>query len=856
MAVLDLVQLKKRLQRQRLKAITHFRKHPRSAHLLRRLSTATDYCLSHLLQILPLPNQSTLVAVGGYGRHELYPHSDVDVLILLKAAPDAIETQQIERYIAALWDLGLKVASSVRTITQCIEAAEADIATQTAQLEARYIAGNEPLFNELTKELSEQLDASTFFQAKHAEMRQRHAQYQNTPYALEPNCKESPGALRDLQVLLWLAKALGLGDTWQEIANASLLSTAELRALTRASQAFMRLRIELHLLTGRAEDRLLFDYQPDLAIIYGLNFGNKQQASEQLMQRYYWAARVVYQMNTILIQSMEEFLYSPNPPVCQPIDNDFEIRNQRLHLREPQLLQEKPSLILKTFLLLQQRYDINTLSAQTLRALWHTRRLVNQSFRDNSKNQQLFLQILQQPRRVLSVLKQMNMLSILPRYIPEFRHIVGQMQHDLFHVYTVDQHTLMVIGNLRRFTMAEYADEDPLASQLMDEFKRPWVLYIAALFHDIAKGRGGNHAELGGQDARAFCQRHAISAVDTELIVFLVSGHLSLSTVAQKRDISDPQVIKEFTAYVKTPRHLSALYLLTVADVKGTNPNIWNSWKTKLFTNLYQLSLRALNGTQQDTSAVLAQRKAMALTQLLARGVKQNDINNLWSVLDISYFLRHETDDIIWHGMALHKALLHSGPVVEIRPVGQDQTIQLMIYTADRHDLFMHICAFFDLHNLNTQDARIYTTIHGWALDSFVLLLPKHQQYSKQYALKLVYALTYFLQHPNNIKETCTDTRYFPPSQSRRARMFPLVPTIDIQAMSEPHKWKISIICADRKGLLYSIAQVFAAQHIDLKSAKIMTLGERVEDTFVIQSDELHHASFIKQFERALRTAL
>lgn len=855
MAVSDLVQLKKRLQRQRLKAITHFRKHPRSAHLLRRLSTATDYCLSHLLQTSPLPADSTLVAVGGYGRHELYPHSDVDVLILLKSSPDSKETQQIERYIAALWDIGLKVASSVRTVGQCLEAADADVATQTAQLEARYIAGNEALFDQLTIELSNQLDIPTFFQAKHAEMRQRHAQYQNTPYALEPNCKESPGALRDLQVLLWLAKALGLGDTWQEIAQANLLSTAELRALTRASQAFMRLRVELHLLTGRAEDRLLFDYQPDLAFIYGFDCSNKQRASEQLMQRYYWAARVVYQMNTILMQSLEELLYSPSPAICEPIDRYFEVRNQRLHLREPHLLQEKPSLILKTFLLLQQRSDLDTLSAQTLRALWHTRRLINQSFRDNPENQQLFLQILQQPRRVLLVLRQMNMLSILPRYIPEFRHIVGQMQHDLFHVYTVDQHTLMVIRNLRRFTMAEHTDEDPLASELMDEFERPWVLYIAALFHDIAKGRGGDHANLGGQDALAFCDRHHISKADTDLIVFLVSGHLSLSLVAQKRDISDPQVIKEFTAYVKTPRHLTALYLLTVADVKGTNPSIWNSWKAKLFANLYQLSMRALNGTQQDTSTVLAQRKAMALTQLIDQGVKQSDIDNLWSVLDISYFLRHETDDIIWHGMALHRALLHSEPVVEIRPVGKDQTIQLMIYTPDRNDLFMHICAFFDLHELNTQDARIYTTTHGWALDSFVLLLPKHQQYCKKNALKLAHALTDFLQHPDT-QELCSNTRYFSPSQSRRARMFPLVPTIDIQAMSEPHKWKISIVCADRKGLLYGIAQVFASQHINLKSAKIMTLGERVEDTFVIYSDELHHISFFKQFERALRAAL
>ena len=851
----DLPLLKRRLQRQRQKAIARFRAQPRSEHLLRRLSTATDQSLTQLLALLPLPSDTALVAVGGYGRQELYPHSDVDILILLARSPNADDTFAIESFIAALWDVGIKAATSVRTIAQCIEAAEADIATQTAQLEARFIAGSLPLFDDLQDQLEQHVDVLSFFQAKQAEMRRRHQQYQNTPYALEPNCKESPGALRDLQVLLWLANASGLGDSWQEIAQADLLSPAELRALTRASQAFMRLRIELHLLTGRAEDRVLFDYQPELAAIYGFDCSNKQRASEQLMQRYYWAARTVHQMNTILMQNLEEILYAPPIAQRQAIDDYFEVRNQRLHLRQPQALQEKPHLLLQTFLLLQQRADLHNLSAQTLRALWHSRRLVDQKFRDNPINQRLFMQILEQPRGVLHSLRQLNMLNILPRYIPEFRHIVGQMQHDLFHVYTVDQHTLMVIRNLRRFTMAEYADEHPLASQLMDEFERPWILYIAALFHDIAKGRGGNHAELGAQDALAFCQRHQLSPEDTELVVFLVYDHLSMSTVAQKRDISDPQVIHDFSCHVSTPRRLAALYLLTVADIKGTNPNIWNSWKAKLLANLYQLSLRALQGSNQDASAVLAQRKATALAQLLAKGIASSDIENLWSILDISYFLRHESDEIAWHGQALHKALLHPDPVVETRQVGRGgETIQLMIYTPDRDDLFMHICAFFDLHQLSIQDARIYTTNHGWALDSFVLLLAKHQKYTPKYAQELSTSLTQFLQSPTI--ECLDSTRYFIHPQSRRARVFPIAPTVDIHAMREAQKWKISIVCADRKGLLYSIAQVFAAQQINVKSAKIMTLGERVEDTFVIQSDDLHHTAFYKQFERALRAAL
>lgn len=851
----DLMPLKLRLQQQYQKATAHFRQQPKPEHLLRRLSTATDQCLTHLVAQVPLPANAAVVAVGGYGRQELYPHSDVDVLILLQNTPNAQDTERIENYIAALWDVGLKAATSVRTIQQCFEAANADIATQTAQLEARLITGSQSLFAALIQQLKQQVNVHDFFQAKHAEMRQRHARYQNTPYALEPNCKESPGGLRDLQVLLWLAQAVGLGDSWQQIAQAKLLSPAELRAIKRANQAFMRLRIELHLLTGRAEDRLLFDYQPELALIYGFDCSNKQQASEQLMQRYYWAARVVYQMNTLLMQSLEEMLFSPTPPLCQPINDDFEVRNQRLHLRHPHTLSENPALILESFLLLQQRTELSTMSASTLRALWHARRLIDQNFRNNPKHQQLFLQILQQPRGVVHALRQMNMLSLLPRYIPEFRHIVGQMQHDLFHIYTVDQHTLMVIRNLRRFTLPEYVEEHSLASQLMDDFERPWVLYIAALFHDIAKGRGGNHAELGAQDALIFCQQHGLDATDTNLVVFLVADHLSMSTVAQKRDISDPEVIKSFITEVQSPRYLAALYLLTVADIKGTNPTIWNAWKAKLLANLYEFSLRALQGNNPDSSVLLAQRKATALSELLALNIKQEDVETLWAVLDTSYFLRHESDEIIWHGKALHKAVLHPDPIIEIRPVGRGQTIQLMIYTPDRNDLFVHICAFFDLHQLSTQDARIYTSTHGWALNSFVLLLPKHQSYETDYTDALAQSLAYFIQHPNTASNENKE-RYQVQTRSRRARAFPLVPTLDIQAMSEANKWKISLVCADRKGLLFSIARVFATQQIDLKSAKIMTLGERVEDTFVIYSEHLHHTTFFKQFERALYAAL
>lgn len=850
----DLDQIRDSYALQRRKAIARFRARPKPEHLLRRLSTYTDHCLNELYALLPLPAYCTLVAVGGYGRQELYPFSDVDVLVLLAQSPSPQDTLKIENFIAALWDSGLKVATSVRTIDECLEAAEADIATQTAQLEARFIAGHNALFSQLQRALATQLNVKSFYEAKLAEMRQRHAHYRNTPYALEPNCKESPGALRDLQVLLWLAKAMNLGQTWREIAQSDLLSHAEVRAIQQANQAFMRLRIELHLLTKRAEDRLLFEYQPALATIYGFAHLNAQRASEKLMQRYYWAARLVHQMNMILMQGLEELLFSASPAHITELDHAFLIRNQRLHLRDAELLTQDPTLILHCFTLLQKHPTIQSLSAYTLRALWHHRKLIDQKFRLNPINQKAFMAILQAPRAVLQSLKLMNLLGLLPRYIPEFRHIVGQMQHDLFHVYTVDQHTLMVLRNLRRFTLAEYAEEHPLASELMAQFERPWVLYVAALFHDIAKGRGGNHSELGAKDARAFCQRHQISTEDTELICFLVQEHLSMSTVAQKRDISDPLIVQAFTERMQSLRCLQALYLLTVADIKGTNPVIWNSWKAKLLQQLYKQSSAALQGHHPATSEVLAQRKAQALSQLLSQGISEAAVHALWDVLDISYFLRHECDEIIWHGSALHSALLYPEPVVELRPVGAGETVQLMIYTPDRDDLFMHICAFFDQHQLSVQDARIYTTLHGWALDSFVLLLPANTHYSTKWASSIQKALIWHLHHATN--NTLANESIYVQTQSRRARVFPIPATVDIQAMGETDKWRISIVCADRRGLLYSIAQVFAAERIRLKSAKIMTLGERVEDTFIIHSEDLHHNTFYKHLERTLRSAL
>ncbi|HEY9278613.1 MAG TPA: [protein-PII] uridylyltransferase [Eoetvoesiella sp.] len=849
------VSLRDQLTLRRNEAIASFRKHLRPETLLAALRRVTDQALREVIKHHPLPHGAALAAVGGYGRGELYPYSDIDVLILLQNEPSSSDAQLLESLIAALWDLGLDLGHSVRTIADCKHEAANDITVETALLEIRWLAGSKELLHKLVLAMQDQLDVQTFFQAKRAEMQQRHTRHQDTPYALEPNCKEAPGGLRDLQVILWLAQAAGLGKTWREIKQAQLLTAAEYRALRRAELAFKRLRIELHLLAGRREDRLLFDLQPGLAQVYGFVALKNRRPSELLMQRYYWAARVVNQLNTILMQTIEEQLFPRPDATIKIIDDDFCEVHNRLDIRREDCFARNPTLLLRAFLIMQERAELTGLSAQSLRAMWHARRRIDTQFRRNPVNRHLFIQILQQPRGIVHALRRMTMLSILPRYLPEFRKIVGQMQHDLFHAYTVDQHTLMVIRNLRRFTMPEHAQEYPLASQLVADFDRHWLLYIAAMYHDIAKGRGGDHSELGARDVRRFCQNHNIEPADTELVEFLVRQHLTMSQFAQKRDLTDPGVVHEFAQCVQDERHLTALYLLTVADIRGTSPKVWNSWKGKLLEDLYRLTLDALGGSQPDTGTVLALRKEAAATEIRLMGLRDESRDEFWKQLDIAYFLRHEASEIAWHTRHLYYRSNCPDPVVKVRIIGQNEGLQVLVYTPDKNDLFVTICRYFDRRSFRVQDARIHTTRHGWALDSFVVLLPLHEKDFRSQAALVEHELAESLKinMPVNAEPGLESPNRM---RSRRSRVFPMVPNVELQPDENGQSWRLSVTAADRPGLLYSLAQVFAQHSINLKMAKVMTLGDRIEDVFIIEGDTLGHPRTQLQFERNVLSKL
>ncbi|PIF08361.1 [protein-PII] uridylyltransferase [Janthinobacterium sp. 13] len=832
-------QLKQQLKADRQVVIAAFQADGKPEKLLRSLRHSVDGVLARAWQEAGLPPGTSLVGVGGYGRGELFPYSDVDLLILLQQPPDGATQEKLEELVQLLWDLGLEIGHSIRTVDECLVESRADITVQTSLLEARLVCGNADLFAQLQQRYDAAMDPQAFFHAKTAEMRQRHAKYEDTAFSLEPNCKESPGGLRDLQVILWVAKAAGLANSWRTLATGGLITLTEARQLMEKERAFKDIRVRLHLHAGRREDRLVFDVQTAIAESLGLQATGSgphmRRASEFLMQRYYWAAKTVTQLNTILLQNIEARLF-PQDNVAVPINARFNEVNSLIDISADDTFEQYPSAMLEVFVLMTERPALKGMTSRATRALWHARFKIDAAFRQDPVNRALFLRIMQAPVGIIHALRRMNEMSILGRYLPNFRRIVGQMQHDLFHVYTVDQHILMVVRNMRRFTMSEHAHEYPFCSQLMADFSQSWLLYVAALFHDIAKGRGGDHSKLGVADATQFCQEHGLSEEDTELVAFLVENHLTMSQVAQKQDLSDPDVIAAFAKVVKDERHLTGLYLLTVADIRGTSPKVWNAWKGKLLEDLYKITLRVLGGEPHTADRELKNRQQEALATLRLYGLPPDAHLKLWQQLDVAYFLRHDASDIAWQTRSLYDKLDSKLPVVKCRlaPIGEG--LQVAVYIPDQPDLFARICSYFDRKNFSILDAKIHTTKNGYALDTFLVT---EQNFAKSYRdiISLIeHELGELLQ---------SQTPLPPPGKgrlSRLSRTFPFQPTVDLRPDEKGQYYLLSVAANDRTGLLYAIANVLTKYRINLHTAKIMTLGERVEDVFLVDGPALNNA--------------
>ncbi|WP_077034459.1 [protein-PII] uridylyltransferase [Pelomonas sp. KK5] len=825
-----------------------------AATLLRRLAKHVDATLAELWARAAMPPEASLVAVGGYGRGELFPYSDVDVLVLLPKGADAhgdtALKASIEAFISACWDIGLEIGSSVRTLAECQSEAAGDVTVQTALLESRLICGARPLYRKLEQALAAKMDASAFLRAKTLEMRQRHTKYDETPYSLEPNCKESPGGLRDLQVLIWIARAAGLGRTWQALAAKGLITAFESRQLQRNEGLLRLIRARLHVVAGRREDRLVFDLQTAVAESFGYQATKAQRASEVLMRRYYWAAKAVTQLNQILLLNLEERINGSQQELMLPINEKFLDRAGMLEVASDDLYDRDPHAILETFLLYQQAPGIKGLSARTLRALYNARGLMNGAWRRDPANRATFMQILRQPVGHTHVFRLMNQTSVLGRYLWVFRAIVGQMQHDLFHVYTVDQHILMVLRNVRRFVIPEHAHEYPFCSQLMAQFDKPWLIYIAALFHDVAKGRGGDHSDLGATDVKRFCRDHGISKADMELIVFLVREHLTLSRVAQKEDLSDPEVVKAFATRMGDARHLTALYLLTVADIRGTSPKVWNAWKGKLLEDLYRATLRALGGAAPNLDAEIEARKVEARQMLALRSMLPDTEQPLWQTLELSYFARHEAGDLAWHARSLWRHVESTTPIVRARPSPVGEGLQVLVYAPDRQDLFARICGYFDGAGFNILDAKVHTTRKGYALDTFQVISPDLELHHRDLVSLVESKLTQALAAEGPLPEPRRGRL------SRRVKSFPYTPRIALRPDEKAQRWLLQISTSDRAGLLYAIARVLARYNINLQLAKISTLGERVEDTFLVDGPLLQQNRAQLEIESELLDAV
>jgi [protein-PII] uridylyltransferase len=814
------------------------------------LARAADDALRRAWLACEMPASLALAAVGGYGRGELAPYSDIDILVLLPDAPPPELEARIERFIGMAWDLGLELGSSVRTIGQCIEEAGNDITVRTSLLEARRIVGSTALFERFALRFLETLDARAFFQAKVLEMRQRHAKYQDSPYSLEPNIKESPGGLRDLQQILWIARAAGLGSSWRELDERGLITAREARELRRNESFLKTLRARLHVIAGRRQDVLVFDLQTATAESFGYEATQTRRASEQLMRRYYWAAKAVTQLATILIQNIEAQLFPMTSGITRVLSERFVEKQGMIEIASDDVFERTPTAILEAFLLYGTTPGVKGLSARTLRALYNARDIMDACWRRDPVNRRQFLEILKQPQGITHALRLMNQTSVLGRYLLNFRRIVGQMQHDLYHVYTVDQHILMVLRNVRRFALAEHAHEYPFCSQLMANFERPWVLYVAALFHDIAKGRGGDHSTLGMADARRFCREHGIAGDDGALVVWLVQHHLTMSQVAQKQDTSDPEVIKQFAGLVGDERRLTALYLLTVADIRGTSPKVWNTWKGKLLEDLYRTTLAVLGGARPDAHSELKSRQEEALSLLRLETVPENAHRGLWEQLDVGYFLRHDAADIAWQTRVLHRHVYAEAPIVRARPSPIGEALQVLVYVRDRSDLFAGICAYFDRNGLSVLDARISTTRHGYALDNFIVAHTEDDVHYRDIANLVEQQLAARLSADAPLPE---------PSKgrlSRLSRTFPITPRVDLRADERGQYYILSVSANDRPGLLYSIARVLADHQVDVHAARINTLGERVEDVFLLDGRGLSDNRLQIQVETELLRAI
>ncbi|ENV59642.1 [protein-PII] uridylyltransferase [Acinetobacter soli] len=782
-----------------------------------------------------------LFAVGGYGRKEMLPYSDVDIMILAEDEIDPELEKQISTFISSLWDVGnFKPGTSVRTIQNCVEQATNDLTVATTLIEARLITGNPDLAKWPRRIVSQTWTDKTFFDAKMAEQAKRHAQHNNTESNLEPDIKNAPGGIRDMNQIGWIAKRHFRVNRIYDLVHLGFITEYELKILEEAESFLWEIRHHLHRLSKRDENRLLFDHQREIAAKFGYTRLDGQPANyavEQFMKRYYRTAQQISTLNEMLLAYFNESVITPRLPnyerKIEEINENFKLVDKKLAVQHHKVFSENPSAILELFYLLANRPEIEGIRARTLRLLIMAAKRIDQEFRDNPAHQALFMAIIRSPYRLYDTLVDMKRYGILGNYIPAFGQIMGLMQYDLFHIYTVDAHTLLLIRNLNRFKETEFAQHFPVVSSVFQRLARRDIVYLAAIFHDIAKGRGGDHSELGAEDAIEFCRAHGFTERECKLVAWLIQNHLLMSLTAQKKDISDPDVIKEFAEKLGDMEHLDYLYTLTVADINATNPKLWNTWRASLMRQLYTYSrdvIRSGLGRPVDYQMLIEDTKFTA-SEILVNEFSLDAVERVWQELGDEYFLKESADEIAWHTRAI---LLHgdnSAPLVLLRAHRQSaqDAVQIFIYTQDKPNLFATTVAVLDRMNLDVQDARIITATKAFSLDTYLvldrfgtLLTDPDREHTVKSAL--VQALSQSDKYPGLMQ------RRIP----RQLRHFDIENTVDVTLNEALQQNMVEISTLDQPGLLARVGGLFMMQGLDIHSAKIATLGERAEDIFFV----------------------
>ncbi len=790
-------------------------------------------------KFLPEVTGLALVAVGGYGRGELLPHSDIDILLLHRG--DSLEQHRraLEQMTAFGWDIGLEVGQSVRTVDECVAEAAKDITVITNLLEARLLTGDAELFHAMQQALTPQQlwPVQEFFEAKKAEQQARHRKFDDTGYKLEPNVKESPGGLRDIHTIGWVTKRHFGAQTLSELRERGFLTKQECDELFAGQDFLWRVRFALHMLTGRHEDRLLFDHQIRVAQLFGYEDDDKNKAVEQFMQLYYRTIKSLSCLNDMLLQLFEEAIVHPaqaGEPIA--LNARFQVRNGYLEARSDDIFVRYPWALVEVFLLLQQHPKVDGIRAHTLRLILRDGRLLNDEARHSVQARALFIDMFREGKGLTRNLRRMNRYGILGRYLPAFGRIVGLMQYDLFHTLTVDEHILYVVRNARRFAMQRFRHELPFCSQVMDRLAKPELLYLAAFWHDMAKGRGGDHSDIGADEAEQFCLDHGLSHADAALVRWLVQNHLLMSLTAQKQDISNPEVLAEFARRVGDRQHLDYIYLLTCADIRGTNPALWNAWRDSLLKELYNLTVRTLergidNPLREDERNAEIRAKAIALLE--PSGISRERAEGIWKRFDRDYFLRHSPDELAWHLPAIAAVQEAELPLVLVGPVGGRGT-GVFIYTRDRDHLFGLSTGVLARLGLNILDARLHTTDDGFVLDSYVVMEGDNTPITQPIRYdEIRAALRKVLSDPE--VSTIDVNRRMP----QRLKHFSTPTHVHFAQDHARNRTILELVTADQPGLLSIIGRVFQKRGILLNAAKIGTIGERAEDVFYV-TDRMH----------------